>query len=162
MAVLTGTTPDTSPLLQFHWHEKVNYCEEEDIFPSSSKEKLGCFVGFTPNVGHALTFATLTADTNKIISRSEVRTAEDSSAPNPRAKDWGDSADDSPGIVCSRMEDALPDGEQHPMATGDIEDLVGKQFEMPNEKGVMEPSTIIESIRNHENDTAEAPKHTQF
>ena len=34
--VLTGITPDISPLIQFEWYEPVYYREEETQFPSTS------------------------------------------------------------------------------------------------------------------------------
>ena len=67
LQVLTGVTQDLSALLWFSWYEKVYYREDETSFPSETKESSGCFVGFAPNVGHALTFAMLTNNTQKII-----------------------------------------------------------------------------------------------
>ena len=82
LQILTGVTQDISALLWVHWHEKVHCCVDESSFPSETAEACGHFVGFLENVGHALTFAILTKDTNKIICRSEVRTAEDTNHPN--------------------------------------------------------------------------------
>ena len=62
--MLNGITPDISALLRFHWYERVYYRTEEPAFPSDSPEKSGRFVGFAENVGHNLTFAILTDDTN--------------------------------------------------------------------------------------------------
>ena len=67
-----GDTPDISDLLCFSFYEPVLYHDEGAKFPDS-KEKPGRFVGFAPNVGDALTFKILTADTNMIIHRSVVR-----------------------------------------------------------------------------------------
>jgi hypothetical protein len=166
LAVLNGTPPDISSLLRFQWYERVYYRQEEDTFPSSSTEKLGYFVGFTPNVGHALTFAILTADAHKVISRSEVRSAADSSTANLRANDWGDSADDSgetadhsQGIVHGRLDG---NGEPLPMTIIDVDDLIGKTFKLPDDNGILQPATVIEAIHDHQSHVKEASAHTKF
>ena len=87
LQILTGVTQDISALLHFHWCEKVCHCVDESSFPSETAEACGHFVGFLDNVGHALTFAILTKDTNKIICRSEVCTAEETNHPNIRRND---------------------------------------------------------------------------
>ena len=104
LQVLTGVTQDLSTLLRFSWCEKVHCREDETSFPSETAEASGCFVGFADNVGHMLTFAILTDDTNKIIYRSEVRSATDQHHSNFRTNDWGDEQD-SKGIICSKEED---------------------------------------------------------
>ena len=43
--MLTGVTPDISPILQFDWYELVYYKMEENYFPSISNEKSGHLVG---------------------------------------------------------------------------------------------------------------------
>jgi hypothetical protein len=71
--VLTGSTNDISPLLQFRWYEPVYYkIDDSDFpydsdFPSDSREKRGQWVGIAENVRHALTFKILSDDTKKII-----------------------------------------------------------------------------------------------
>ena len=75
MEVLTGSTPDISPLLQFHFYEPVYYMVEDHGFPSESGEKMGRFVGIAETVGDAMTFKILTDDTKKVIYRSTVRSA---------------------------------------------------------------------------------------
>ena len=159
LGVLNGTTPDISMLLRFQWYEKVYYREEENSFPSTSTEKLGYFVGFVPNVGHAMTFAILTADTHKIIARSEVRTAADPSTANLRANDWGDFTDNSKGIIHGRMDQI---DMNNPMAIIDIDNFVGRTFQMPDNNGILQPATIIEAIKNQDNDINDSSVLTQF
>ena len=76
---LEGTTPDISFLLHFSFYEPVYYridSSEPDLnFPSSSNEKKGYWVGFADNQGGRLTWRMLTEDTQKIIIRSGVRSA---------------------------------------------------------------------------------------
>jgi hypothetical protein len=73
--MLTGQVPDISPLLKYKFNEPVYYKRLKPGFPSESTEALGYWVGMAPNVGHAMTYKILTADTRKIIVRSCIRTA---------------------------------------------------------------------------------------
>ena len=75
--MLTGVTQDLSALLHFKWQEKVYYRMDESSLPLETAEASGHFVGFSENIGHALTFAVLTDDMHKIICGSKVRSAED-------------------------------------------------------------------------------------
>ena len=49
---------------------------DDSKFPSETSERHGYFVGISENVGNFMTFKILTSDTNKIIHRSVVRSAE--------------------------------------------------------------------------------------
>ena len=102
------------------------------------------------NVGHALTFAILTDDTNKIIFQSEVRSAEDDKSANLRTEDWGDDHE-SEKIIRSKAEQSSSDGTPSEcMACINPEELVGLQFEMPDPKdGNMKTVTIIKEIEDH-------------
>ena len=52
LEVLTGTTPDISPILMYQFWEPVYYKLDDSNFPSDSTEKLGHFVGIAEHVGH--------------------------------------------------------------------------------------------------------------
>ena len=80
---LTGFTPDISPPLRFQWYKLVYY-KNDTNFPYDTREKKGHFVGIAENIGHAMTYKILTDDTRKLICRSNIRSALDSSAPNLR------------------------------------------------------------------------------
>lgn len=83
--MLLGSTPDISVLLQYHFYEKVYYSiAEKYSFPSKSTEKIGYFVGVSENAGDALTYKELTEDTQKIFSRSAIRSANDPETTNRR------------------------------------------------------------------------------
>ena len=69
-----AVTPDISACLQFHLYEPVLYYKPYSSYPDS-KESFGCFVGIAENVGDALTYLMLTADTQEIICCSVVRSA---------------------------------------------------------------------------------------
>ncbi|EEC42961.1 predicted protein [Phaeodactylum tricornutum CCAP 1055/1] len=75
LEVLTGSTPDISVLLQFHFWEPVYYKLENATFPSGGTEQQGRFVGIADSVGDALTYKILTHTTNRILHRSSVRSA---------------------------------------------------------------------------------------
>ena len=83
LAKLTGQTPDISNMFQFMFYEKVYYTTADRLsyssspgFPSDTDELPGYFVGFSEHVGDVMTFKILTQDTNKVIHRSNVRSAE--------------------------------------------------------------------------------------
>jgi hypothetical protein len=81
LEALTGSTPNISVLLRFHWWEKIYYKIDDADFPSDSLEKRGRFVGISEHCGHVMTYKILTNDTKIVIHRSNVRsTANPSSA----------------------------------------------------------------------------------
>ena len=159
LSYLTGTTPDISSLLQFHWYEKIYFHEEEPSFPSESPECSSHFVGFAKNIGHTLTYAILTTDTNKIIYHSEVRSAEDPSSVNLRTHNWGDESVKTEEIIHSRVNN---DDLKPPMAIIDVEDLVGRTFKIPTSDGKTSQATVIEAIRDHGTNTTRHSTHTKF
>jgi hypothetical protein len=54
-----GSTQDISPLLRFYWWEPVYFKVDDAVFPSTSREERGHFVGISTNVGHAMTYKIL-------------------------------------------------------------------------------------------------------
>ena len=79
LEVLTGQTIDISKLLYFVFWDRVAVSRHEDntysgqIGSKKSSEIQGRFVGFSWNVGHAMTFKILTDDTKRVICRSRIR-----------------------------------------------------------------------------------------
>jgi hypothetical protein len=71
---ILGFTPDISILLVFIFWEPACYKKCDAKFPNDSTECLGRFVGFSENIGHAMTYKVLTED-NKIIRRAVLRSA---------------------------------------------------------------------------------------
>ena len=69
-----GITPDISPFLQFQWYKPVLFIDNDVSFPNT-RERKGYWCGPTDNVGDAMTYWVLTADTNQLIARSNVRSA---------------------------------------------------------------------------------------
>ena len=80
----TGSACDISPLLRFAFWKPVDFMRNYSNFPSKSCEDRGRFVYMSENFGHYVTFKILADDTNQIIYRSNVRSAEDQLAPNLR------------------------------------------------------------------------------
>jgi hypothetical protein len=83
--VATGQHPGISPLLQFCWFELVLYYVDYS-FASDSPEKYGCWVGIAESQGDAHTYLILADDTQKVITRSAVRSTLDPANPNFRAR----------------------------------------------------------------------------
>ena len=91
----TGVKGDISPLLQFHWWEPVLY-QAEGSFPSDSREKRGTWCGVAEDQGDILTYLVLTDDTEEVIARSNIRSANDPAHPNLRAvQGFGDNSSET-------------------------------------------------------------------
>ena len=103
---LTGQTPDTSILLLFVFFDKVYYTPDgKPSFPSGTTEEKGRMVGFSKNVGHAMTFKVLTDDTRKVLHKCLIRRIDE---PNRRLDP--DPPTPYPAIIRSLSDDAVPEG----------------------------------------------------
>jgi hypothetical protein len=67
LQVLTGSTPDISPLLFFKFYEPVYSNLDDSDFPSDTREERGRWVSISEHVGHAMTFLVLTDYTNQVL-----------------------------------------------------------------------------------------------
>ena len=135
ISVLTGVTPDISVLLRFAFYEKVLYQTLEPSFPSDSTESLGYMVGIAEHVGHAMTYKILVPETNKIIFRSEIRSAESKNDPNRHLVPSDGEEKAPPTIIKSRSDDvknaiiySSDDESNDPDALVNNEDLIGRTF----------------------------------
>src|SRR5688500_3040333 len=161
LQVLTGVTPDISPILQFEWYEPVYYKEEESHFPSMSKEKSGRFVGVAEHVGHALTFMILTDDTQKIIYQSVVRTATDTASQNLRARSQLEQ--DPYTHVHSFIDEHInDDGDPPSMPIIHPEEIVGRTIGITQEDGQSTQLRIVEAIKEHQNQVESSPTNVKF
>jgi hypothetical protein len=159
--VLTGSTPDISPLLRFHFYQDVYYKLDDSDFPSDSRELKGKFVGISENVGHAMTFQVLT-DTRKVIHRSNLRpvTAED---PNQRLDLL--SGEDLPKdpVIKSRLDDNSGVADQTKAPIFNPVDLVGRSFLLhEQENGERHRATIVEALEDMESDLEKNPTRIKF
>ena len=75
LEVLTGSTPNISPLLAFTWWKPDDYKVDDSSFPSESHKLRGYFVGIAKHVDYAMTFKILADDTQKVIHQSNVHSA---------------------------------------------------------------------------------------
>ena len=152
LEVATGQHPDISPLLQYSFYEPVYYRSYDDEgFPSESREKKGYWVGIAENIGNALTYKVLTDDTNKVITRSELRSANDPLTPNLRADpDKGEDPDAKPIFVAEYPDDDLSG---LPPMTGPAispDEIIGRTFLLPpDDKGQRFCACITQKILNN-------------
>ena len=86
--VATGSIGDISAITTYQWLEPVYYKKDgkQFSFPDTG-EGFGYFVGIAENVGHSMTYKVWKKDTNKIIERSNVRSAWDKRFPNNLASE---------------------------------------------------------------------------
>jgi hypothetical protein len=70
LQVLTGSTVDISPLLCFHFWQKVYFIIVDSSFPSNSMEVVGNIVGISEHCGHALTYKVLNPKILKVVYQS--------------------------------------------------------------------------------------------
>ena len=169
MSVLTGITPDISVLLRFAFYEKVLYKTEEPSFPSDSTESLGYMVGIAEHVGHAMTYKLLNPATNKIIFRSEIRSAHSPNDPNQHLAPSDGEKSTPPTIIKSRSDDfktiiySSDEESDDPDALVDNKDLIGRTFLLaPDKEGHVKRAKIVELLDQHDHQTAKNGKHIQF
>ena len=151
---LTGQTADISALLQYTFWEPVYYYRHDKSFPSVSDEARGRWVGIAETVGDALTYKIISDDTQKLVYRSALRSANDSSSPNLRALASGEGEPTTPSeiYVRSRADDSSsPSLKNMPGFTPD--DLIGRTFlDIPTEDGEKIRKTIAQKITYEDED----------
>src|SRR6056300_1655760 len=136
-------------------------------------------VGIAEHVGHAMTYKILDAETNSILFRSELRTANSSTGSNKRL-DTSDGEESTPPTVIKSRSDklekvsddtALPliydTGEKlksdDDKALVDNRDLIRRTFLLePDEHGYVHRAKIVDLIDEHEERTTNRPEHIRF
>ena len=165
MRVLTGTTPDISPILRFSFYQPVYFAVNEPSFPSDSREARGRFVGIAEHVGHAMTYQILTDDTNKIIERSLVR-AVDPAAINQRADQVSDGEpNEESDIPSSTNTDGTSTDEVPQLHLLDYSDLIGRSFLLDAENGERTRARVqevVDAVEDHEYSTQLDRGHVKF
>jgi hypothetical protein len=161
-----GSTQDISPILRFYWYEPVCYKEDHTPFPSTSREEPGHFVDVSRNVGHAMIYKILADGSNKVIHRSNLRSAVTNSDPNLRLDPLDGEILPPPSIVKSAQDDAddvSDDQVKTPMIYVDTGDLVGRTFlRKEGDDGLRSRVRIVEVLEDHERKTAENPLLMKF
>jgi hypothetical protein len=166
LEALTGSTPDMSVLLRFHWWEEIYYKIDDADFPSDSLEKRGRFIGISEHCGHAMTYKILTNDTKRIIHRSNVRSASNPSSANLKADLF--SGESYKKCVKSARDDH--DANENPVNTEvpnmmliKPEDLIGRTFlTEPKDDGHRYRARIVEAVDEHLQDVDDNPEHIRF
>ena len=158
-----GPTPDISNILCFYFYQPVLYNDPDTVFPAS-KERSGRFVGFSDNVGDALTFQILTDDTQKVIHRSVVRAANDIQNPNNRMFPVGGEISDVSDQTNIQADDSLQlisyadtiEPTRLKLPTVDAIDVIGKTFLREREADgtlhraeVMHRIDTVKGVENH-------------
>eukprot|EP00934_Nitzschia_sp_Nitz4_P009388 Nitzschia sp. Nitz4//scaffold547_size3361//334//3245//NITZ4_009269-RA/size3361-snap-gene-0.1-mRNA-1//-1//CDS//3329554282//9378//frame0 len=178
---LTGITPDISAITRFRFWEPVYFATHDPSFPSDSTELLGRFLGFAPNVGHALTFQVLNITSGRVLQRSQLRSAVipgevnallPQPPPYPAIEELND--DPVPKLIpfpvpldpnANTNSDA-EDDESHPSMTMDDFDpasLIGRTFlSAPLPDGQRFRSRIAEVINEQETRAAQDPTFIKF
>ncbi len=82
LTALTNQVTDCSAALCFSFWDPVYYKVDDNAFPSTPREDIGCFVGVAENVGHQIPFKILNLSTIKVIICSDIHHADTSSEPN--------------------------------------------------------------------------------
>ncbi|CAJ1960554.1 unnamed protein product, partial [Cylindrotheca closterium] len=168
---LTGITPDVSVLLRFHFYEKVYYKTEEPAFPSDSPESLGYMVGIAEHVGHAMTYKILNPEMNKILFRSEIRSASTDTDANKRLHTSDGEDLSTPTIIKSRNDKSKvqtvvyssDDESDSEDVLVENSDLIGRTFLLkPDKEGYVRCAEIVELIDKHEHNTTNKPEHIRF
>jgi hypothetical protein len=170
---LTGTTVDISPLLRFHFWQKVYYKKVDNDFPSESAEAVGHVVGISEHCGHAMTWMVLTTDTKRILYRSLLRPISSSDC-NLRAdlSTGEDSSPTNPDPIIKSRQDFLDlegseqvtrgsDGESSKVV--DPEALIGRTFHI-DDKETGEPcrARVVKLVEDHENRIEGDPTRLKF
>ena len=105
-----------------------------------------------------MTFKVLTDDTQKVISRSVIRSARDST---PRS--FPPNEDELIPEILKSKHDRSSETDVKPMPTIDVEDLIGRTFLMPRkEDGQRFRAKIVEAISDHERGLSEEAVHVKF
>ena len=105
---LTGETPDISMITRFRFYEPVYYKKQDSGFPSESTQRRGRFLGFSENVGHAMTFIIVDDATNATVERANVWSVLDPDNLNLRADRENDPQD--PSATRDQYMDVIGDG----------------------------------------------------
>jgi len=151
----TGQRPDISAFLIFHFNEKVLYAVDNK-FPSESPEKLGFYMGPAEHQGDTLTHLVLTADTDKVITRSAVRKFCAPDNPNLRAMDCSSTEDGGDDDIAPNIQ-STADIKGLNIAPSELklpklspEEIMGLTFLRQTDDGQTHRAKVIRKINDDE------------
>jgi Reverse transcriptase (RNA-dependent DNA polymerase) len=155
LQLLTGETSDISAITKFVFWERVYYTKANNDFPSESNEEQGWFVGIADSVGDAMTFKVLSMKTNRILYRSNVRTATDTSKPNKRVANVDHPSHKESIFIRSRSDDVTIDHDKvTKLVQYDPIDLIGKTYRtIDNDTNEEIVKKVIKLIENDEKES---------
>ena len=148
-------------MLHFRFWKPVYFSSDDSIFPSNSTEETGRFVGISGNVRHYVTFSILNSITNVIISRYDVRSAGKPTSPilridlltTPKVITSRhlpsvhlENDDKSPAFAKGEAHNAYTSSPKNSMPILDPNDLVGRNFLIPQEDGQLLRARIVKDI----------------
>lgn len=177
---LTGQTIDISPLLRFHFWQRVYYLKPpQKNFSSESTEGYGRIVGISEHVGPIMTYKVFCEDTRKVIFRAQVRPLTPAD-PNFRASSVdGEQASNPSEFLKTRFDNLRPsagdiNGSPTPdsnplddLPPGDplveLDDLIGRSFlTEPKEDGTRLRATVTRYVQDFESELQEEPARVKF
>jgi Reverse transcriptase (RNA-dependent DNA polymerase) len=171
LTVLTGETTDISILMLFTFWEDVFYSTTDTSFPSESTEESGNFIGFSEHVGDMMTFIVLSKSTKRILYRSNVCSANDTTRPNNRISTDGEVDDYTKDkqVDCMFIQskydnfDDAPTHRLRNMAGYTPKDLIGRTFlDLPAEDGTKYTLRIIKAIAENLAQLDQQPEKVKF
>ena len=153
LQTLTGQVPNIRHFLHFSFWEPVYYKVDENEsdhrFPSQSNDNRGHWVGFADNKGDHLTWKILTDETQQIITRSAVRSANKTSPNLMLDPPKGEAEPQDLTSVVFVYGRTHPDGSEETtlMSTINFDDLLGRTFLLPmDENGERRRATISDHV----------------
>jgi hypothetical protein len=171
--ILTREQPDISKFMHFSFYEPVYYQSHSKTFLSASNEEHGWWVGVATHVCDALTYKVLTKQ-NKVIYRSEIRSALDPAKRNQRLSPLGgEKASTYLGgtvYICSKSPpdasleemDGDPTVKKH-MVTIDPKDLIGRIFLKDTEEdGQRLRARVVRAVIEKEDQLKKGSEYRKF
>lgn len=149
---LTGQTVDISPLMQFTFWEPVYYATHDTTktFPSHCNEARGHFVGISEHCGDILTYLIYNPDTNRLLHRSDVRSAlvpgEENLRLSPKQGEWLPTHPIRNVIQSGTQLDNGLSGTPTSMHTIDPNTFLGRSFLLPRNDDGTRHEAIVQRI----------------
>ena len=152
-----GYAQDISALLHYRWWEAVYFYDDDNRFPSESREKKGRWAGVAENVGDVLTYKILDEETGQIVNRSVVRSALDDENVNLRAEhSTEDEKSDNKIVSTGDITVPAHDPKEQRLPKFSPEQLIGQTFLYDTTGGQRVRSEVIRKLAtldatNHQN-----------
>jgi hypothetical protein len=161
---LTGSTPDISGVLRFHFWQRVYYARVDPGFPSESTERTGRIVGISEHIGNDQCYKVLDDKTKRVMHRSRVRPYDKDSAKNLRADtDSGEKDPPSPHVK-SLADEAIGKTTGAGLIMLDPDELIGRTFlkDVNEEDGTRYRCKIIKALKDKDAELSNDPMRKRF